>query len=210
MSSLRPLPLPATSLLQHLCRAILRLSGWRIDLAEMPPARCVVIGAHHTTWFDLIMTLLLMGATGLRLRWVAKADVFRGPLGWLLRSLGGIPVRRSARANFVQQMVNVFANGEALHLAILPEGTRQYCDHWKTGFYYIALGAGVPIVPGYADYQRKILGLGPVMPPSGNIEDDFAHYRAFYATITARYPAQQGEVRLSAADQAGLPPPSDG
>jgi 1-acyl-sn-glycerol-3-phosphate acyltransferase len=190
----QPLPLRPT-IIQRLSVACLALGGWRAEVAEPIPARCVIIGAHHTTWWDLIASLLLMGATGVRFRWVAKASIFWWPLGWLLTVLGGMPVQRGARANFVNQMVATFGQGKPLRLAILPEGTRRYVTHWKTGFYYIALEAGVPVVLGYADYRKRRVGLGPVLFPSGDIDADFAQYRAFYAGVHGYAPALQGEVR---------------
>lgn len=201
-------PAPRKTLIERLSGACLAAGGWRAELAEPLPGRCIIVGAHHTTWWDLILTWLLMGATGLRFRWVAKDSLFRGPLGWLLRALGGMPVRRSARGNFVGQIVEAFAGGDPLRVAILPEGTRRRVTHWKTGFYHIALGAGVPIVLGYADYRRRLVGLGPVLTPTGDIEADFQQYRAFYAGVTGRYPELQGEVRLVTDDQPGLAPAS--
>lgn len=195
-----------TTILQHASSACLALWGWRAELAVPLPERCVIIGAHHTTWADFFVSMLLMGATGVRFRWVAKASLFRKPLGWLLQALGGMPVQRFARANFVEQMIAAFAPGDPLRLAILPEGTRRYVDHWKTGFYYIAVGANVPIALAYADYKRKLVGIGPVLMPTGDIAADFQQYRTFYAGITALHPERQGEVRLAAdanADPAG-------
>jgi 1-acyl-sn-glycerol-3-phosphate acyltransferase len=192
--------------LQRLSGALLAAAGWRAELAGPTPARCVIIGAHHTSWLDLILTLLLMGATGVRFRWVAKESLFRWPLGWLLRSLGGMPVRRGAKAHFVDQVVAAFDEGGPLRVAISPEGTRQHATHWKTGFYHIALGAGVPVVLGYADFRRRRVGLGPALMPTGDLEADFARYRAFYADVVGRYPARQGEVRRNPEGRDGPPP----
>lgn len=194
------------TLTQRISAACLAAAGWRTELAEPLPDRCVIIGAHHTTWWDLVLSMLLMGATGLRFRWVAKNSLFRPPLGWLLAALGGMPVQRSARANFVQQMVAAFADGGPLRVALLPEGTRRRVDHWKTGFYYIAHGAGVPVALGFADFSRRVVGLGPVLMPTGDVAADFECYRAFYAGVTARFPDRQGEVRLLADGRAGAPP----
>ncbi|WP_129676727.1 1-acyl-sn-glycerol-3-phosphate acyltransferase [Candidatus Chloroploca sp. Khr17] len=183
------------TLFQNFCIILLALRGWRAEVAAPLPKQCVIIGAPHTTWFDLILTLLLMGATGVRFRWISKAELFRPPLGWLLRALGGMPVLRGARANFVAQIVEKFAQYPDLRIAIVPEGTRRYIDHWKTGFYYIATGAGVPVVLGYADYAKRRVGLGPIYMPAGDIDADFERYRAFYAQITGAIPARQGEIR---------------
>ncbi|HMQ34315.1 MAG TPA: hypothetical protein PKD53_26505 [Chloroflexaceae bacterium] len=173
-------------------------AGWRVEIAEPPPARCVVVGAPHTSAWDLPLTLLLMLAGDLRLRWVGKDSLFRGPAGPVLRALGGLPVRRGARADFVAQMVAAFAAGGPLRLAILPEGTRGRAPHWKTGFYYIALGARVPIVLGYADYSRRLVGLGPALEPSGDLRADFALISGFYAGIAGRHPSRQGPIALEA------------
>ncbi len=195
------------TLLQRLSVACLALVGWRAEVAEPLPPRCLIIGAHHTTWWDLIATLFLMGATGVRFRWIAKDGLFRPPLGWLLRALGGMPVRRGAKANFVGQMVDAFTADPTLRVAMVPEGTRRHVDHWKTGFYYIAQGAGIPIVLGYADYAKRCVGLGPVLLPTGDLDADFARYHAFYANVTGRYPEFQGAVRhvaqLEAKSDAG-------
>jgi 1-acyl-sn-glycerol-3-phosphate acyltransferase len=97
-------------------------------------------------------------------------------------------------------MVEAFHVNESLMLAILPEGTRRRATHWKTGFYYIALGAGVPIVLGFADYRRRIVGLGPALHPTGDIEADFAAIRAFYADIIGKHPERQGAIRFRPPD----------
>lgn len=175
-------------------------TGWKVLVPVLPPRRCVVIGAPHTSAWDLPVTLLMMLTARLRLRWVAKASLFRGPAGVALRAIGGLPVRREARSNFVAQMVAAFAANESLRLAILPEGTRSRAPHWKTGFYHIALGAGVPIVMGYADYSRRLVGLGPTLVPSGDIQADMAVISRFYADIKGKYPAQQGPITVAAEE----------
>jgi 1-acyl-sn-glycerol-3-phosphate acyltransferase len=184
---------------QRIGLAIAAAAGWQVRV-QPPPPRCVVIGAPHTSGWDLPLTLLMMLAAGLRLRWIGKDTLFRGPVGWLLRALGGIPVNRRSRGNFVEQMAAAFRANESLMLAILPEGTRSATRYWKTGFYYIALSAGVPIVLGYADYRRRVVGLGPVLQPTGDIQADFETIRAFYSGITGKHPERQGAIQLRQAD----------
>lgn len=188
---------------QRAGRLIATMAGWRVVLPEQVPRRCVVIGAPHTSAWDLPLTLLLMLAGGLRLRWVGKESLFRGPAGVALRALGGLPVRREARADFVGQMVAAFGADPDLRLALLPEGTRSWAPAWKTGFYYIAVGARVPIVLGYADYRRRLVGLGPTITPSGDIQADFVAIRSFYADIVGRYPERQGPIRIAAESPEG-------
>ena len=180
---------------QRIGLAIAAAAGWQVRV-QPPPARCVVIGAPHTSNWDLPATLLLMLAANLRLRWVGKDALFRGPLGRLFRALGGIPVNRSARTNFVEQMVEAFRSNDSLMIAMLPEGTRRNASHWKTGFYYIALNAGVPIVLGDADYRRRVVGLGPALHPTGDIQADFEIIRAFYAGISGKHPERQGAIHI--------------
>ena len=160
----------------------------------------MIIGAPHTSNWDLVLTLLLMLAADLRLHWVGKDTLFRGPFGWLFRRLGGIPIDRRAPQKFVEQMVAAFRENASLRLAIAPAGTRKNAPHWRSGFYYIALGAGVPIVLGYADYRRRVVGLGPTLHPTGDIQADFESIRAFYAGIVGRHPRRQGEIRIRGAD----------
>lgn len=181
---------------RRLGHLIAALVGWKVVVAEPPPARCVVIGAPHTSAWDMPLTLLLMLSTGVKMRWVAKDSLFRGRFGWLLGALGGLPVDRSGQHGFVAQMAARFAASERLIIAILPEGTRSRADHWKTGFYYLALNAGVPIVLGYADYRRREVGLGPTLHPSGDIHADFRLIREFYAGVTGRHPEKQGPIRI--------------
>ena len=137
-----------------------------------------------------------MYATGIRLYWVGKDTLFRGPIAGVLRRLGGIPVNRRSRSNFVQQMVNVFNERDRFIMAISPEGTRRKTGHWKTGFYYIALGANVPIALGFVDYEKKVVGIGPKLYPTGDIQADFIEIKNFYTTITGRHPELQGEIKL--------------
>ncbi len=193
---------------QHIALAIAKLVGWRIVVPPSIPAKCIIVGAHHTSGSDFFITMLYLFASNLRFRWIAKDTAFRWPFGWLMRRLGGIPVTRATRNNFVDQIVAMYASTDRLRIAIAPEGTRSEAGYWRTGFYYIALGAGVPVMLGYADYRRKVVGIEAEIFPSGDIEADMAILREFFADKTPRYPHRQSEVRLrpveaTAADSAG-------
>ena len=181
---------------QSLAMATLRLKSWKLDV-NMPAApKFVLVGAPHTSGLDLFYALMLAHGTGIKMNWIGKESLFRWPLGGPMRWLGGIPVQRHSRQNFVQQVVDIFNRLERLVIAIAPEGTRGKADHWKTGFYYIAQGAGVPIALGFVDYKDKIVGIGPTIYPSGDIHADFTQIKAFYAGKTGRYPHLQGEARI--------------
>lgn len=166
---------------RHCFRAWVRLSGWRLE-GELPDiAKLVLIVAPHSSWWDGIHGLLFKVALGADIAFMGKRELFRGPLGVLLRRLGGIPIERHAAHDVVAQMVARFAARERLWLGIAPEGTRKVVKRWKSGFWHIARQAGVPILPGYFDYPRKVIGLGPLFQPSADLEADLAALRAWYA-----------------------------
>jgi len=169
-------------------RACLRLMGWRA--VSGPPAirKYVVLAAPHTTNMDLFYMLFATMAMQLPVTWMMKDTVFWWPLGTLWRMLGGIPVNRRAASNIVRQMVDIFNEREELALLIAPEGTRKAVKHWKLGFYWMALGAGVPIIPGYINHETKRIGIGEPIPVTGDIEADFEALRAFYGETTGIYP----------------------
>lgn len=181
---------------QRLARFILRLLGWQIVGRFPNLPKYVLVGAPHTSNWDFPFTMLLMFGSGVRFNWIGKDSLFRGPQGGIMRKLGGIPVRRDLRTNFTAQIVEVFNNSPELIIAISPEGTRSLATRWKTGFYYMAREARVPIVMGFIDYRRKQLGVGPVHYPTEDIEHTFAQLRAFYADKSGKYPDKQGEIVL--------------
>ena len=195
MSKIVPQPSRPTRL-QRLARSVASRIGWRVEANLPAPEKCVIIGAHHTSGTDFLAMLLLVTTLGIKFHWVAKDTLFWGPMGWVARSLGGIPVNRRQRTDFVARMAAMFQERQVLRLGIVPEGTRAKAPYWKTGFYYIALAANVPIVMGFADYGRKTVGLGPALIPTGDIQADMQVIREFYSNVTGRYPHQQNEIRI--------------
>ncbi|HBX71284.1 MAG TPA: glycerol acyltransferase [Chloroflexi bacterium] len=177
-------------------RAVLRLIGWRTQVLPPPTASYVLIGAPHTSNWDFVIVLLLMAAEKLPIRIMGKDSLFRGPIGVFMRSLGAIPVNRNEKTNLVDQVAAKFAEYDELVIGISPEGTRNKTTRWRTGFYYIALKAGVPIVMAYLDYENKVCGLGPSITPTGDIQADFMIIRDFYTGIKGKYPDNQGEVEF--------------
>ncbi len=177
-------------------RWILETLGWRLEDQLPDLDKYLVIGGPHTSNWDFVLGLMGMEAIGLKRRWIGKHQLFRWPLGWFFRWLGGTPVDRSASHNFVDQVVDVYRRSEKLAIVMAPEGTRSKTDHWKTGFYYIALGAGVPILLGYLDYSRKQGGAGPLFHPTGDIEADFAVIREFYSDKRGLHPELESTMQL--------------
>lgn len=178
--------------LRWLSKHLLRLLSWTLT-GSMPAntPKSVVIAAPHTSNWDFPYTLMVAFAMGLNIQWMGKKQLFRWPFRHLMRWLGGIPVDRSQSTNLVAASVNtLLASPHELHLVVPPEGTRSQSRHWKTGFYYIALGAQVPIVLGYMDFAQKKSGLGPALVPTGDIEADMAQIKAFYAPFKGKNPDQ--------------------
>lgn len=172
--------------------AFLKLAGWTVE-GSLPPAttKSVLIAAPHTSNWDLPYTLMVAFALRLNIYWMGKQSIFRWPFGGLMMWLGGIPVNRAQSNNLVAASAQaVQAAAGSLHLVVPPEGTRSKTRYWKTGFYYIALGAQVPIVMAYMDYANKRSGLGPVFQPTGDIEEDMLAIKAFYAPFKGKNAAQ--------------------
>jgi 1-acyl-sn-glycerol-3-phosphate acyltransferase len=173
------------------------MKSWKLNITLPASPKFVLIGAPHTSNWDLISALVVKYGTGLNMHWIAKDTAFRWPLGGFLRRLGGIPVNRRSSNNFVAQIVEAFNRIDNLVLAISPEGTRSKSHYWRTGFYYIALGASVPIALGFVDYGQKMVGIGPNFMPTGDIRADFHFIKEFYSGIRGRNPERQGEIKLN-------------
>ena len=175
----------------------LRLTGWAFEGPTPASRQYVLIAAPHTSNWDFIYMMAMAWSLDVRLNWMGKASLFVFPHGPLFRALGGLPIRRDARANLVEQSAARFARNPALVLAVPAEGTRFRRTTWRSGFYHIARLAEVPIVLGYLDYARKRGGLGPEVRPSGNVRADMDLVRAFYADKVGRHPANFTAPRLA-------------
>ena len=172
---------------------IYHLSGWKVE-GELPEGKkFVVIAAPHTSNWDLPFMLGVALHFRVRLHWMGKDSLFKPPFGWFMKALGGIPIDRSKNNDVVSQMVAVFDQAETLAVAIPPEGTRSKTRYWKTGFYNIAHGAGVPIAFGFLDYQRKVGGIGMTMKTTGNYPADLEIVKSFYGTVVPKFPDKVGD-----------------
>lgn len=192
-------------MLKLLAKVFLKVNGWEPE-GELPPERSfVLVSAPHTSNWDFVYLLALGTVYGIRLHWIGKHTLFLFPFGWLMRALGGVSIDRRKRQNMVEQVCEAFRRQRNLVLAVPPEGTRKRTDYWKTGFYYMAQGANVPIVLGFLDYRRRRGGFGPAFYASGDIDADMQKIRTFYQNITGRYPENFGPILLKPAD-AIVPP----
>lgn len=191
-------------MLRWLAEAFLRLTGWETE-GERPTAdKFVLIAAPHTSNWDLAYLLAMAFRFDLSPRWMGKHTLFRGPMGSLMRRLGGIPIHRHLRGNVVDQMSAAFAASHTLCLTIPPEGTRGRAPHWKSGFYHIARTADVPIVLGYLDFGRRRGGLGPELHTTGDLKADMDVIRAFYKDVRGKHPEACGPIRLAEEDPTAL------
>lgn len=161
-------------------RAILRILGWQMVGTLPDEPRFVIIAAPHTSNMDFVVGMSLVWAQSIDARWIGKKELFWGPMHWVFRRLGGIPVDRHAPGGVVDDVVTEFGRHDRMVLAIAPEGTRKSVDRWKSGFHRIAAGAGVPVVCGFFDRERKLVGFGPTVWTSDDHEADVRQLRAWY------------------------------
>ncbi|KYG07021.1 acyltransferase [Sorangium cellulosum] len=174
----------------------LSVFGWRVEgVTDLPP-KAVLIAWPHTSNWDFPFTLAVSYVLDLEFSWLGKHTLFEPPFGPFFRWLGGIPVDRRDRNNLVAAVVDVLKQHDELKLIIAPEGTRSRTKRWKTGFYYVALGAGVPIILGYLDFPKKRGGILHVFYPTGDIEADIAAIRRYYEGIEGKHASRMSEITL--------------
>lgn len=184
-------------------RIWLGVSGWTVE-GGIPSPRVVLIAAPHTTNWDFPHTLAAAWSLGMPIHWLGKDSLFRPPWGTILRWLGGIPVDRSASRGMVGQMADRFARADCLIVAVPPSGTRSNAGYWRSGFYWIARGAGVPLVCCYLDYPNKRANVGLSFVPTGDIRSDMDRIRDFYQGIEGKRPGLATPIRLREEDDASV------
>lgn len=155
-----------------------------------------MIAAPHTSNWDFPLLLLYAAAFDINMSWLGKHHLFKPPLGWFMRLVGGVPVYRHENRNLVEDMAATFQDHKDLAIVIPAEGTRRRSDYWKSGFYHVARSAGVPIVPSYLDYGQKRGGFGPALTPSGDVISDMDFFREFYTPMQGKLPDYFGPIRL--------------
>jgi 1-acyl-sn-glycerol-3-phosphate acyltransferase len=167
---------------------LFKLIGWKYSLKVDIPDKCVLCVAPHTSNWDFIIGMIFYRSIGGHPHVLMKKEWFFFPIKYLLNTLGGIPVDRKKKTSLSDQMVEIFAASEHFQLAVAPEGTRKKNVHWKTGFYYIAINAGVPISLAYIDYEKKEAGVGKNFYPTGDAKRDIEEIQQFYKDIKAKHP----------------------
>lgn len=185
---------PAIGAMSRWTRAALlafyRQQGWRAVGTPPEHGRYVIVAAPHTSNWDFVYFLGLVEELGIDVHFMAKESLFRWPMGGFMRDMGGISVNRSGRHDMVGAMVAEFARRDRFALTIAPEGTRSKVRGWRSGFYHIAMGAGVPIVVGMMDYRTRTGGLGPEIMPTGDYHADMARIAEAYRDVVPRHPAR--------------------
>jgi 1-acyl-sn-glycerol-3-phosphate acyltransferase len=182
-------------MIHWLFRLIFKLKGWTLKTEAIKGIQqSIVIAAPHTSNWDTVMSLAAFDLMELPVKFTLKKEWFRFPVERIMRSLGGIPIDRSPkkegekRPSMVEAMADLFKQYEVLHVMITPEGTRALRTEWKTGFWYTAKIANVPILCGYLDYKNKIAGIGKILHPSESLEQDMREIMQFYKNIQGKNP----------------------
>lgn len=163
--------------------------GWKL-VGEFPKEvkKYVLIGVPHTSWYDFVLGMLVRSITKEKVNFIAKGSLFKPPFGFFFKALGGTPVNRSKSNNLVDAIVQIFDEKEEFKLALSPEGTRKKVEKWKTGFYYIAKGANVPIVMFTFDFGKKQVALSKPYYLTDDKDKDFAHFYDFYKDVKGKHP----------------------
>ncbi len=174
-------------LLKLLSITSLKLTGWKLEGHLPAEPKYVLVGAPHTSNWDVPISLAMAFVFGFDMHWMVKDSLFKSWRGPLMKWLGGIPINRSSKNNMVAQTIDKFNRNDRLVIAVPPEGTRARVEKWKTGFYYIAMGAKVPIALAFLDYKRKTGGFLSTFYPTGDATADIREIRSRYVGIRGKY-----------------------
>ena len=164
------------------------LLGWKFVGNFPKEKKYVVIAAPHTSWIDFPIAILARMASGIMINYIGKDSLFKGPFGFFFRALGGTPVDRTKNNKLVDAIVEIFNSRDEFRLGLSPEGTRKKVEQWKTGFYYIAKGANVPIVMATLDFENKQIKISEPYHTTENMEKDFEYFKGFFQNVKGKNP----------------------
>lgn len=169
---------------------LFKILGWKTicNLTTKNHPKAVIVAAPHTSNWDFLFTILGFWKMNIKMNFLIKDSFFFFPLGILMKSLGGVPVNRNVNTNLVESAINSFNNGDLNYLVLSAEGTRSYTEKWKSGFYYIAKGAKIPLYLGYIDYKQKVVGIEQEAIITGSYEVDLQNIKSYFEKITPLYP----------------------
>lgn len=166
-----------------------KILGWKIQGSFSPEIKkSVIIVVPHTSWHDFYIGVFVRKIIGVPINFIAKKALFRFPFGYYFRWMGGAPIDRSSNKNQVDEIAKIFESKEEFRLTIAPEGTRKKVDSWKTGFYYIAVKAQVPVIAVAFDYATKTVKVNTPFYPTGDIDADMKILREFYKEVVGKIP----------------------
>jgi len=166
---------------------ILDWTGWYCEPIPHKYSKAVIAYAPHTSNWDFPLLIGARFTNKVNVQWAGKSEMFRWPFKSALTFLGGVPIERSKSTNMVQTVVNIFNSQERFLYAMSPEGTRKYQDFWRSGFYYIALEANVPIILYRLDYKNKRVTIGDVITVTGDIEKDLAAIDMVFKNVEPKF-----------------------
>jgi 1-acyl-sn-glycerol-3-phosphate acyltransferase len=179
-------PMMCGPVLQGLGRSMLRFWGWTLEGRVPTDKKILLIAAPHTSNWDWVIGVAGLLALGIRLTYIAKHTLFKGPLGWVMKKTGGVPVDRESAERTVDEIVRQFNQSERLYYAIAPEGTRKQVERWKTGFLRVAYKAKVPVLMVSFDYRKKRILIGDCAELSGDIDRDLESVQRYYSQFSGR------------------------
>ena len=170
---------------------LLKLWGWKIE-GEIPrDKKLMVVVMHHTSNWDFVLAMLVRWKLGLNVSFVAKSSLFKPPLGYIMRYLGGYPVERNPakkKGSVVQQIIDIINKHDKIWIGFTPEGTRDKVDKLKSGFYTIAKETGIKIVFVDFDYSTKTIRIDKPHKPAPSFEEELQLMKSFYKNSKGRYP----------------------
>ncbi|MDE6396877.1 MAG: 1-acyl-sn-glycerol-3-phosphate acyltransferase [Muribaculaceae bacterium] len=170
----------------NLARTLLKWAGWSVNITVPDYPKCIICVAPHTSNYDFIIGKLVYASVGRKAGFLMKSTWFFPPLGWIFKSIGGIPVHRGKGSSLVSTLIEKFNDSQRLCLAITPEGTRSRTEQWRTGFLRIAYGAHIPIVLGVIDFGTKSVSITTTFEPTGDIDADMRAIKKFYKASGAK------------------------
>lgn len=169
-----------------------KLLGWKVvgnvNMSRDTVKKAIIIAVPHTSWHDFYIGVLLRKVLNIKTNFIAKKELFVGPIGWYLKAIGGAPIDRQTKENKVEAIAKLFAQKEEFRMTLAPEGTRKKVDKWKTGFYYIAKEAKVPIIMFTLDFGKKENRISEPFYPTNDMEADFEFMHNFYKGVVGKKP----------------------
>lgn len=169
-----------------------KLLGWNVvgnvNFSRDTVKKAVIIAVPHTSWHDFYIGVLLRKVLGVKTHFVGKKELFVGPFGWYLRAIGGAPIDRHTNENKVDAIAKLFKDRDEFRMAMAPEGTRKKVEQWRTGFYYIAKAANVPIIMFTLDFEHKQNKISEPFYPTNDMEADFKFMKEFFKDVKGKIP----------------------